>query len=61
MTVLNELQMRSLDGEGFWDGFLCGTAVAFLVGMSLSPDPISKLAWGLAWSSALGKCGGLLF
>ena len=61
MTVLNELQMRSLDGEGFWDGFLCGTSAAFVVGMTLSPEPFSKVALGIAWSSAIGKCGGLLF
>ncbi len=61
MTVLNEAEMRDLDGEGFFDGFLCGSSVAFLVGMTISPEPFSKVAWGIAWSGAIGKCGGLLF
>lgn len=61
MTALNELQMRGMNGEGFWDAFLCGSSATFLVGMTLSPDPVSKLAWGVAWSGFIGKCGGLLF
>lgn len=61
MTDLNELQLRGLEGAGFWDGFLCGASATFVVGMTLSPDPVSKVALGLALSSAIGKCGGLLF
>ena len=60
MTILSEQQMRDIDGEGLWDGFVCGASAAFLIGMALSPDPFSKLAWGATWTTAIGSCGSTL-
>jgi hypothetical protein len=61
MINLCASQMRDLDGKGLWDGFVCGASVAFLVGMTVSPDPVSKLAWGTTWTTAIGSCGSAFF
>ncbi len=61
MTTLSASQMRDIDGEGFWDGFLCGASATFAIGMTLSPEPISKLALGSIWGTALGSCGSAFF
>lgn len=60
MTTLTSAQMQDLEGEGFWGGFFCGASAAVLLGMALSPDPFTKLAWGVAWSTAAGTCGAAL-
>lgn len=57
MTALKEAQMRELDGEGFWEGFVCGAAAGLAVGMTVSPEPYSKLLLTSAWGAAVGACG----
>jgi len=61
MTVLTATQMREVDGEGFWDGFLCGASVGGLVWVAASPDPISKLALGKLVAGAIASCGSAFF
>ncbi len=60
MTALSASQMREVNGEGFWDGFLCGASVGALVSVTLSPDPVSKLTLGTIWAGALASCGSAL-
>jgi hypothetical protein len=57
MTVLSASQMREVDGEGLWDGFICGASVGALIAVALSPDPISKFTLGAYWTSAISSCG----
>ena len=57
MIVLTTEQMRAIDGEGFWEGFLCGAATSIAIGATLSPDPVTKLVLGSAWTTAIGTCG----
>ena len=57
MTALSQSQMQSINGEGFFDGFICGASVGALVWAVTSPDPVSKLALGTLWTTAIGSCG----
>ena len=57
MTVMSTSQMREVDGEGFWDAFICGASVGALISVALSPDPVSKFTLGALWTSAIGSCG----
>lgn len=57
MTVLSQAQMRNIHGEGFFDGFLCGATVGALIWAVTTPDPVSKLALGTLWTTAISSCG----
>ena len=57
MKTLNALQMREVDGEGFFDGFVCGASVGALVWVAVTPEPVSKLALGTLWTTVIGSCG----
>lgn len=57
MTELNQSQMREIDGEGFFEGFLCGASLGALIWAATSPDVVSKLALGTLWSTTIGACG----
>lgn len=57
MTVLSESQLREIDGEGFWDGFVCGASVGALIWAATTPDPVSKLALSTLVTAAVGSCG----
>ena len=57
MTVLSKSQMQGLDGEGFFDGLVCGAAAGLAVALTLSPEPVSKAVVTSAWVGAIGACG----
>jgi len=57
MTALSKSQMQELDGAGFWEGIVCGTAIGLAVGLSVSPDPVSKVVVTASWLAAVGACG----
>ena len=57
MTALTASQMRAIDGEGFWEGFACGASTAIAVGLTLSPEPVSKIGLWTAWTTAVSTCG----
>ena len=57
MTALNASQMRELEGEGFWEGFLCGATTSLAIAATLSPDAVSKIFLATAWTTAIGTCG----
>jgi hypothetical protein len=61
MTVLSASQMNELEAEGFFEGFLCGASVGTLIAVAVSPEPISKIALGTLWSTAIGSCGIAIF
>jgi hypothetical protein len=56
MTELTAAQMKSIHGEGFWEGFRCGAAASIAIGATLSPEPVSKIALASAWTAAVGTC-----
>ena len=57
MTTLNVSQMREVDGAGFFDAFVCGAIVGTLIWVAVTPEPVSKLALGTLWTTAIGSCG----
>jgi len=57
MTTLTAPQMRRIDGEGFFEGFSCGAATSVALALTLSPDPITKIAVASAWLTVIGTCG----
>lgn len=57
MTTLSTSQMKGIAGDGFWEGMVCGAAAGLAVGMTVSPDPISKVGLLAAWVGAAGACG----
>ena len=57
MTALSASEMQKIDGEGFFDGFACGVATGIAIGLTLSPDPVTKVAVASAWLTAIGTCG----
>ncbi len=57
MTTLSAIEMQKLGGEGFWQGVVCGAAAGLAVGLTISPEPYSKLVVTSAWVTALGACG----
>ena len=56
MTSLNASQMRALEGEGFWQGFICGATTSLAIAATLSPDAVSKIFLAKAWTTAIGAC-----
>ena len=61
MKTLNAMQLRQYDGEGFWDGLICGASAGYIVFALLSPDPLSKLGLARAGVMAVGSCGSAFF
>ena len=56
MQTLTIQQMERLEGEGFWQGVVCGLTGAATLAVILSPEPVSKFAlFSLAsgWASCL--------
>lgn len=56
MTRLTAVQMQSINGTGFWEGFRCGAATSIAIAATLSPEPVSKIALSSAWAAVLGTC-----
>ena len=54
-------QMAEIDGEGFWEGFLCGAGIVGSIAATFSPDPMSKVALWTIYSGTAGVCGLALF
>ncbi len=56
MQVLTLEQAQQLEGGGFWRGFVCGLTAVATIGIIVSPDPISKLAFyslSTGWAACL--------
>ncbi len=57
MKDLTEAQMRTIDGEGFWGGVLCGGAIMTAFALTVAPEVSTKALVYAGWVTAAGACG----
>lgn len=57
MRELTIEQMQTIDGAGFWEGFLCGAGIMGSIAVTISPEPVSKLTAYGVYTGTLAACG----
>ena len=57
MRSMTANEMQSVNGGGFWSGFLCGGLLVLTVGEAVSPEPVSKFAFGELVVGTAAACG----
>ncbi len=57
MRTMAISEMTEVTGGTFWSGFACAAGVILTIATAVSPEPVSKLAFGSLFTGTVAACG----